>query len=66
MVFREGLGSYYGTFAGKMEYFSSKSRDQKAYEAEKPNIKTNPSKKGTGFGYETKITITVTICFMKK
>ena len=47
---RDGLGSYTGTFGGKIEYFSRKEKDQKAYESEKPNIKTNPSKKGTGYG----------------
>jgi hypothetical protein len=46
----EGLGSLYGTFAGKLEYFSGKAKEGKPYEKEKPNIKTNPSKKGTGYG----------------
>ena len=46
----EGLGSFYGTFAGKIDYFSGKAKDRKAYEKEKPKVKTNPSKKGTGSG----------------
>ena len=48
---REGFGSTYGTFAGKIEYFSAKQKEGKPHEPEKPNIKTNPPKKGTGYGY---------------
>lgn len=51
-IFREGLGSHFGTFAGKQDYFSSKPREGKPYEHPKPNIKTNPPKKGTGYGLE--------------
>lgn len=47
----EGLGSNYGTFTGNTEYFSGKTREGKPRESEKPNVKTNPSKKGTGYGY---------------
>ena len=47
---REGLGSNFGTFSGKQDYFSRKEREQKAHEHEKPNVKTNPPKKGTGYG----------------
>lgn len=47
----EGLGSLFGTFAGKVEHFSGKPREGKPAEKEKPNVKTNPSKKGTGYGY---------------
>lgn len=47
----EGYGSTYGTFAGRIEYFSPKKAEKKASEPPKPNIKTNPSKKGTGYGY---------------
>jgi len=45
------LGSTYGTFGGKTDYFSRKEREGKPYEHEKPNVKTNPPKKGTGYGY---------------
>jgi hypothetical protein len=45
------LGSYFGTFAQKIEHFSAKAKDAAAHEKEKPNIKTNPPKKGTGYGY---------------
>ncbi len=50
-IFREGLGSTYGTFAGKVDYFSPKEKEKKPYESQKPNVKTNPPKKGTGYGY---------------
>jgi hypothetical protein len=40
----------FGTFAGKLDYFSGKPKDPKPYEKEKPNIKTNPPKHGTGYG----------------
>jgi hypothetical protein len=46
------LGSTYGTFAGKIDYFSGKSVEKKSHEPEKPNVKTNPSKRGTGYGYK--------------
>jgi len=46
-----GLGSTYGCFTTKTDYFSPKTSDIKAKEPEKPNVKTNPSKKGTGYGY---------------
>lgn len=46
-----GAGSYFGCFTDKTEHFSPKTVDKKAREADKPNVKTNPSKKGTGYGY---------------
>jgi hypothetical protein len=52
-VSSEGLGSTYGTIGGKVEYFSPKEREAKSKDPEKPNVKTNPSKKGTGYGYDT-------------
>ena len=50
LFFREGLGSTFGTFGGKTDYFSRKEKEGKPYEHEKPNVKTNPPKKGTGYG----------------
>ncbi|RNA17476.1 hypothetical protein BpHYR1_024365 [Brachionus plicatilis] len=47
----DGLGSYTGTFGGRVDYFSPKDKEKKSYEPQKPNVKTNPSKKGTGYGY---------------
>lgn len=49
----EGLGSNFGTFGGKVDAFSRKEKEGKPYEHEKPNVKTNPPKKGTGYGYST-------------
>jgi len=46
-----GAGSYFGCFTNKTEHFSPKTADKKPHEPEKPNVKTNPSKKGTGYGY---------------
>ncbi|CAF1169496.1 unnamed protein product [Adineta ricciae] len=50
----EGLGSFFGTFGGlpkDPDPTKSKYRDQPKPSPEKPNFKTNPSKKGTGYGY---------------
>ncbi|XP_064613219.1 cilia-and flagella-associated protein 96-like isoform X1 [Liolophura sinensis] len=46
-----GLGNHYGTFAGAIGAFSpiSKGRSQSATHSR--NFVTNPSKKGTGYGY---------------
>lgn len=46
-----GAGSTYGCFTTKTEHFSPVQVAKKPKEAEKPNVKTNPSKKGTGYGY---------------
>lgn len=47
-----GLGSTFGCFETKTPYFSPLGKEKKAKEGlEKPNVKTNPSKKGTGYGY---------------
>lgn len=46
-----GAGSTYGCFTTQTDHFSPKTHDKKPKEAEKPNVKTNPSKKGTGYGY---------------
>jgi hypothetical protein len=34
-----------------MEYFAALPKEAKPHETEKPNVKTSPSKKGTGYGY---------------
>ena len=47
---RLGLGSTYGTFGGKIDYFSPKSKEKPTHVPDKPNVKTNPPKKGTGYG----------------
>ena len=44
-------GQSFGTFSGKMEAFSPKTAGVKAKVEKLPNIKTNPGKKGTGYGY---------------
>lgn len=46
-----GAGSTFGCFTTKTDYFSPKAQDKKPKEHEKPNVKTNPPKKGTGYGY---------------
>lgn len=45
------MGSTFGTFTGRVDYFSPKTIDKPKHETEKPNVKTSPSKKGTGYGY---------------
>ncbi len=50
----EGSGSFFGTLGGAItdtDPTKSKYREQTKQPAEKPNFKTNPSKKGTGYGY---------------
>ncbi|CAF0774407.1 unnamed protein product [Adineta steineri] len=50
----EGLGSFYGTLGGPimdLDPTKSKYREQTKPPAEKSNFKTNPAKKGTGYGY---------------
>eukprot|EP00039_Didymoeca_costata_P024046 m.9068 g.9068 ORF g.9068 m.9068 type:complete len:305 (-) comp4004_c0_seq1:252-1166(-) len=44
-------GSYEGTFAGKMEYFSGARKGKEKKKKESRNFLTNPPKKGSGFGY---------------
>ncbi len=45
-----GLGSNFGTFGGKTDYFSAKTKEKAPHVPEKANVKTNPPKKGTGYG----------------
>jgi len=44
-------GSYQGTFAGQLKYFSPEAARVKRKEKEKLNFMTNPAKKGTGYGF---------------
>jgi len=46
-----GAGSHYGTFAGPISTFSPVSKTKKSYLSPGRNFITNPSKKGTGYGY---------------
>lgn len=46
-----GLGNHYGTLGGPVGAWSPVEKPQKAYKAPGKNLYTNPSKKGTGFGY---------------
>jgi len=46
-----GAGKTFGCFTAKTDYFSPKTHDKKAREHEKPNVKTSPAKRGTGYGY---------------
>lgn len=46
-----GLGSHYGTFTGPVAEFSPLEKTKDAYVPPGKNIMTNPSKKGTGYGY---------------
>merc|ERR1711971_848209 len=45
-----GLGNHYGTFTGAINHFSNQTKPQEI-KKEKPNVITNPTKKGTGYGY---------------
>ena len=45
-----GLGNHYGTFTGAINHFSNQTKAQEI-KKEKPNVITNPTKKGTGYGY---------------
>lgn len=52
--FSEGLGSFYGTIGGTVkdtDPTKAKYREQAKPPAEKANVKVNPAKKGTGYGY---------------
>jgi len=46
-----GAGSHYGTFAGPVKTFSPVAKSKQAYASPGRNFITNPSKKGTGYGY---------------
>ena len=46
-----GLGSHYGTFSGPIPTFSPVGISKPAYVSPGRNFTTNPSKKGTGYGY---------------
>jgi hypothetical protein len=51
---REGRGSFYGTIGGAIKDVDptkAKYREETKPPKEKSNFKTNPSKKGTGYGY---------------
>ena len=45
-----GLGNYYGTIGGKVDYFAAISQQPKKQPDNKKNFTTNPGKKGTGYG----------------
>ena len=45
-----GVGSNYGTFGGRVNFFSSGIKPQEKYRAPGKNVLVNPSKKGTGYG----------------
>jgi hypothetical protein len=54
VYFSEGSGSFYGTLGGAihdLDPTKPKYRQHEKPTKEKPNFKTNPSKKGTGYGY---------------
>jgi hypothetical protein len=54
LYFSEGQGSFYGTIGGgikDLDPTKAKYREQVKPPKEKSNFKTNPSKKGTGYGY---------------
>lgn len=46
-----GLGNHYGTLGGPVGAFSPAARLGKPYKSPGRNVVTNPSKKGTGYGY---------------
>lgn len=46
-----GAGNHYGTIGGKIPHFSAQNKPRIQMERTKPNVQTNPSKKGTGYGY---------------
>lgn len=46
-----GAGSHYGTFTGPIAVFSPVEKAKKPYISPGRNFITNPSKKGTGYGY---------------
>ena len=49
--YRSGAGSHYGTFTGPVKTFSPVTKPKKAYASPGRNFITNPSRKGTGYGY---------------
>ena len=51
IFFRSGNGSHYGTFSGPVAAFSPQGKPKKPYISPGRNFITNPSKKGTGYGY---------------
>ncbi|KAG5263898.1 hypothetical protein AALO_G00269860 [Alosa alosa] len=46
-----GVGSYYGTISGPIEAMSVQQVPRKPYKSPGKNLYTNPSKKGSGYGY---------------
>lgn len=46
-----GVGTYYGTFIHNMPAMDPTLRGRGLVKHEPPNVKTNPCKKGTGYGY---------------
>ncbi|XP_037070434.1 UPF0602 protein C4orf47-like [Pollicipes pollicipes] len=46
-----GAGTYYGTFISHMPAMDPNPKGRGPLRHEPPNVKTNPSKKGTGYGY---------------
>jgi hypothetical protein len=46
-----GLGNHYGTLAGPINHFSAQNKPKPEYQKQGRNFVTNPSKKGTGYGY---------------
>ena len=51
IFFRSGNGSHYDTFSGPVAAFSPQGKPKKPYISPGRNFITNPSKKGTGYGY---------------
>ena len=54
----EGLGSFFGTIGGPVrdnDPTKAKYRDRVKPPTEKPNVKANPGKKGSGYGYSSSI-----------
>jgi len=46
-----GLGNHYGTFGGPINHFSAQNKPKAEHRNHGRNFVTNPSKKGTGYGY---------------
>jgi len=51
-----GLGNHYGTFGGSVPHFKAVVRAKTPYKSPGRNFLTNPTKKGSGYGY-TSLTI---------
>ena len=54
----EGLGSFFGTIGGAVkdtDPTKAKYRERVKPPTEKPNVKANPPKKGSGYGYSSSI-----------